>query len=189
MTVIDMRNISATLVLAACSLVFLTGQSAADGERMKRAPEKQATSPPPPTFQTAVSEIRPGGRPIVLQVHSGTLLHLSADATSMFIAGPDIADIQPGSRPDLIYIFGKKSGKTSLYATDTNGDVILNKVIEVFEPEPILVKVMRDSKKTEIWMPKLDPQSQTQTQAEQPSESYVKQDITVKYEGTPANRR
>jgi Flp pilus assembly secretin CpaC len=92
----------------------------------------------------------------------------------VFIAGPDTADVQLGARPDLIYIFGKKPGRTVLYATDNDGNVILNRVIEVPEPAPesILIKVMRDSQRTEVWTSKLEPQPQPQQ-----SETVVKHEI------------
>src|SRR6267378_2106081 len=63
------------------------------------------------------SLIGANGAPIVLEVNKGTLIRLPAPAATVFIANPDIADVQVKS-PSLIYISAKAPGETVIYAVD-----------------------------------------------------------------------
>ena len=65
------------------------------------------------------------GRSLVVELNEGKLLRLNADADSVFIANPGIADISVKS-PTLIYLFGQQPGQTSLYALDAQENVIAN---------------------------------------------------------------
>ena len=51
----------------------------------------------------AMRQIPPTGAPILLEAGKGTLLRLSRPASTVFIANPDVADVQVKS-PSLIYI-------------------------------------------------------------------------------------
>jgi pilus assembly protein CpaC len=61
---------------------------------------------------------------ISINVHSGRLIKLSGPATNVFVADPDVADVQVPSSTS-IYVLGKKSGHTNVYALDQAGDPIL----------------------------------------------------------------
>jgi len=93
-----------------------------------------ATAPPPGAANRAagrpVSQIPPTGAPIVLEVGKGTLIKLDRPASTVFIANPDVADVQVKS-PGLIYLIAKTPGETVLYAVDTNDNVLLNAPIRV----------------------------------------------------------
>src|SRR5215468_3519376 len=57
------------------------------------------------------------GRPLVdLPVSEGRLLHFDGPVESVFIADSSIADVRVVS-PDVVYVYGKKSGMTNLIAT------------------------------------------------------------------------
>jgi len=58
-----------------------------------------------------------------LSQNTGTLVRLSAPMTDLFVANDTIADVQVRSSRQL-YIFGKKSGETTVYATDKSGRVV-----------------------------------------------------------------
>lgn len=91
----------------------------------------------------AADEIRPSGPAITLKVSGGTMLQSARPLANVFVANPDIANVQvpsEGSR-DVFFVFGKAPGKTALYAIDTNGRVALNQVVEVTGPRT--VRVMR----------------------------------------------
>ena len=60
---------------------------------------------------------------INLDVSEGRLLTLNAPAASVFLADPSIADVQV-PQPNRIFIFGKKSGRTTLHALSDNGQQI-----------------------------------------------------------------
>jgi pilus assembly protein CpaC len=80
---------------------------------------------------SAYSQSRPaeviGGTIQTLQVEvsKGSLIRLERPAGTAFIADPAIADIQVKSAR-LIYVFGKKSGETTLYAVDENEQMLAN---------------------------------------------------------------
>jgi pilus assembly protein CpaC len=78
-----------------------------------------------------VSRLIPAnGRPILLEVNKGTLVSLKQPASTVFVADPDIADVQVKS-PNLIYITAKSTGETVIYAVDADNNVLLNAPIRV----------------------------------------------------------
>jgi len=58
------------------------------------------------------------------------LIRLPRAASSVFIANPEIADVQVKS-PTLVYLFGKAVGSTTLYAVDSKDRIIANMDIDV----------------------------------------------------------
>jgi pilus assembly protein CpaC len=70
------------------------------------------------------------GRPIGIEVNKGVLVRLAQPASTVFVANPDIADVQVKS-PKLIYITAKSPGETVIYAVDSNENVLLNAPIRV----------------------------------------------------------
>jgi pilus assembly protein CpaC len=67
---------------------------------------------------------------VALDTNKGTIVRLSRAAATVFVADPDICDIQMKS-PRLIYLLGKRPGQTTLYAVDSNEAVIANVPITV----------------------------------------------------------
>lgn len=67
---------------------------------------------------------------IPVEVQKGSLIRLSAPASTVFITNPDIADVQIKS-PTLIYVFGKAPGETALYALSANDEVLFNGIVSV----------------------------------------------------------
>lgn len=98
-------------------------------------------------------EIRPAGPPIVLQPSAGTLIKTPASVGQVFVANPDIASVQvPTEAPaakNLVYVFAKTPGKTTLFALGEDGEIMLSRVVEV--PGPRTVRVLRGSHAPEIW--------------------------------------
>ncbi|MHA1566395.1 MAG: type II and III secretion system protein family protein [Alphaproteobacteria bacterium] len=71
----------------------------------------------------AVQAIGSGEDVVELEVQRGKLLRLSAPASAVFIADPEIADITVKS-PTLVYVTAKRAGETSLFAVDQNERVL-----------------------------------------------------------------
>jgi pilus assembly protein CpaC len=88
-----------------------------------------ATPGPAPRYAGA-SQIPATGQRITLEVNKGTLVRLSGPAATVFVANPDIADVQVKS-PTLIYITAKAPGETVIYAVDASDSVLLNAPILV----------------------------------------------------------
>ena len=69
-----------------------------------------------------------------LAVGRGKLITLPAAIDDVFIADQTIADVQVRSTRQ-VYIFGKKSGETSFYATSPSGKVVFSAEIQVIGAE------------------------------------------------------
>jgi pilus assembly protein CpaC len=67
---------------------------------------------------------------LVVELAEGDLVRLSRPARSVFIANPLVADVNVRS-PRLVYVFGVRPGKTTLWALDANDEVITNMEIVV----------------------------------------------------------
>jgi len=65
-----------------------------------------------------------------IEVNKGTLVRLDRPASEIFIANPDIADVQVKSAR-VVYIFGKQQGETSFYAIDENDETIYSTSVQV----------------------------------------------------------
>lgn len=90
-----------------------------------------------PELPGGASQIATTGAPITLETGKGTLIRLTRPASTVFVANPDIADVQVKS-PSLIYLSAKQAGETVIYAVDANDHVLLRSPVRV---EPDLSRV------------------------------------------------
>ncbi len=65
-----------------------------------------------------------------IEVGKGNLIKLPRAASNIFIANPEIADLNVKSAK-LVYVFGKKAGETSIFAIDTNDQVIASIPVKI----------------------------------------------------------
>ena len=65
------------------------------------------------------------GEGIAIELNEGQLVRLDQPAASVFITNPNVADINVRSA-QLVYLFGKTPGKTTLFALDSEDNVIAN---------------------------------------------------------------
>jgi pilus assembly protein CpaC len=98
----------------------------ADPGATAAAPSGQNRPPP----SGAAVQIPANGRPILLAAGRGTLIRLARPANTVFVANPDIADVQVKS-PELVYITAKSPGATVIYAVDSDDNVLLNAPVRV----------------------------------------------------------
>ncbi len=82
-----------------------------------------------PLNAQSVNISQPDSR-ILIAVGRGKLITLPAPIEDIFIAENNIADVQVRS-PRQIYIFGKKGGQTSFYATSASGKVVYSAEVSV----------------------------------------------------------
>ena len=80
---------------------------------------------------------------MVLEVHKGQLIRLERPAAAVFVADPEIADVQAHS-PTLVYVFGRRSGTTSLFAVDDHEQVLLQRQVVVEHQLSGLQRVLRE---------------------------------------------
>ena len=128
------------LILAAAGSGFILAAASNAAELISPNPAavpatSTATSPPSgdPADAARVagaSQVPASGRPILLEAGKGTLIRLPRAASTVFIANPDVADVQIKS-PSLIYLNAKTTGETVLYAVDADDHVLLNAPVRV----------------------------------------------------------
>ncbi len=63
-----------------------------------------------------------GRQPLVVDIDQAQLIQLPEPATTVFVANPDIADVQVPSTSKFV-VFGKKAGTTTIYAMAGDGKV------------------------------------------------------------------
>ena len=67
---------------------------------------------------------------VQIEVGKGRVIKLPRPAATVFVADPEIADVQAQS-PSIIYLFGKRAGSTSLFAVDENDEMLLRSEVSV----------------------------------------------------------
>ena len=67
---------------------------------------------------------------LTLAVGQGSLIQLSQPAATVFVANPEIADIQIAG-PQSIFVFGQSIGRTTLFALDDQGGALLQRDVRV----------------------------------------------------------
>ena len=67
---------------------------------------------------------------LALNVNAGELVRLPSPAAKVFVADPEIADFQVASNQSLL-VFGRKPGRTTLYALSETDGVILSRRIAI----------------------------------------------------------
>ena len=82
------------------------------------------------TQKHGASVLSPSEGALLIEVNKGTLIRLDRPAAEVFIANPDIADVQVKSNR-VIYIFGKAQGETSFYALDKDDQTIFSSNVTV----------------------------------------------------------
>lgn len=70
------------------------------------------------------------GQTINIPVSQGQLLRIDRPVTSVFIADSEIADVAVKSQ-QLIYVFAKKQGTTTIYATDDSDEILASITLNV----------------------------------------------------------
>ena len=86
-----------------------------------------ATLPAPALAQTVHAAPR---ETVQIATGRGRLITLNAPMSDIFVADSNVADVQVRS-PTQLWVFGKKAGETTLYASDGAGRVIWSSVIRV----------------------------------------------------------
>src|SRR6266446_1216934 len=136
MRLLPISGIAGSVIFVALAVSL----GAAEAQAPAAAPRGTVVTPPPadnpPPAQpraargTGATQIPANGGRLVLEVNKGTLVRLSGPAATVFVANPDIADVQVKS-PTLVYISAKAPGETVIYAVDAADSVLLNAPILV----------------------------------------------------------
>ena len=71
---------------------------------------------------------------LAIDVSGGKLVQLPSDAASVFVADPGIADVQTPAA-SKVFVFGKKPGRTTLFALSASGAPLLATTLDVRFPQ------------------------------------------------------
>jgi pilus assembly protein CpaC len=127
---VSLAGLAGLIIFAVFGGTPAAAQTAAptpDGRSVTGATPQSAARP---LRSGGASQIGANGAPIVLEVGKGTLIRLTAPAATVFIANPDVADVQVKS-PSLIYMSAKAPGETVIYAVDASDSVLVNSPVRV----------------------------------------------------------
>ncbi len=91
----------------------------------------------------AAEAIADGAEVLSLEVNKGRLVRLDRPASTVFVANPEIADIDVKS-PTLVYVFGRAPGETTLFAVDSEENVVLDQSVTVTRNLSRLNSFLRD---------------------------------------------
>lgn len=83
-----------------------------------------------PMGTATAQSVRSPAQDIVLSIGRGELVTVPGSMADVFIANDAIADVQIKSQRQL-YVFGKAGGQTTIYASNSRGDVIWSANIRV----------------------------------------------------------
>src|SRR5208283_1847559 len=140
MRFLPLFGLAGSMMILALAVPPVTAQGPSSAPRGTVTPPPPAEAAPPalatasparaPRGATGASQIQANGQRITLEVNKGTLVRLAGPAATVFVANPDIADVQVKS-PTLVYITAKSPGETVIYAVDASDAVLLNAPILV----------------------------------------------------------
>src|SRR6185369_13154689 len=104
------------LAIVGSNFIFLSPGNAADSVKppmVNAVPAAEAPAPRAPiaarTGRGGATTVPASGTPLVLEAGKGTLIRLDRPAATVFVANPDVADVQVKS-PSLIYVTAKAPG-------------------------------------------------------------------------------
>ena len=84
-------------------------------------------------LEAAEPTVTAAGATTVLEVRQGQMIRLDRPAASVFVADPETADVQAHSAT-LVYVFGRRAGKTTIFAVDQEENLLFSSAIEVRHP-------------------------------------------------------
>lgn len=82
------------------------------------------------TATTAAAQAARPANDIVISIGRGQLVNVSGRMTDIFIADEAVADVQVKAT-NQIYLFGKKAGETTVYASDSAGNIVWSANVRV----------------------------------------------------------
>src|ERR1700744_2508023 len=88
-----------------------------------------AATPAPLIAAGYAAPVRPAGD-LTLSVGTGEMVRLPAPISDLFVADDKVADVQVRS-PNQIYVFGKGTGVTTVFATDKSGRTVYSANVHV----------------------------------------------------------
>lgn len=80
-------------------------------------------------------------QPLTIDLGEATVIQVPSELESVFVANPEIADVQVSS-PTSLVLFGVRTGRTTLYAVGTEGQVLLRRDVRVQHDLAVLNEIL-----------------------------------------------
>jgi pilus assembly protein CpaC len=68
--------------------------------------------------------------PVQLKTGKGTFVPLAGEASAVFVADPEIADVEI-KFANMLYVYGKAPGQTTVHVLDANGGILISRTVQV----------------------------------------------------------
>jgi len=95
-----------------------------------------------PLAGTPVAAVETPHREVRISVSQGGLIDLPRPASKIFVADPTIADVQV-PQAQRVFVYGKKPGRTTLFALDPDGTTVESCIIVVRHDDSDLQRLLR----------------------------------------------
>jgi pilus assembly protein CpaC len=95
----------------------------------------------PPTAQTQAQNSAVAAPQLVIASGKGEMIRLSEPATAVFVADPEIADVNVPN-PRAVFVLGKKAGTTTLYVLGANNRQVLRQTVVVSQDVTALDSIL-----------------------------------------------
>ena len=94
---------------------------------------------------------------VTLEVNAGKTVTLARPATTVFVANPEIADVQAPTNGASFFVFGKAPGRTSVFALGADGKPMVSYSVEVTHSLADLKRRLTSPAPRRPGRPELDP--------------------------------
>jgi pilus assembly protein CpaC len=84
-----------------------------------------------------------GSVPVQMKSGKGTFIPLAGDANAVFVAEPEIADVEI-KFANMLYVYGKKPGQTTLHVLDADGQILISRTVQVIANIQELQSALRE---------------------------------------------
>ena len=100
-------------------------------------------------------DVMPTNEILQLEVQKGTIIRIGRPAATVFVADPAVADVESRSQRS-VFIYGKESGETTLYALDAEDRAILTVLVRVTHNLSRLNTMIRSISDSEVTVTSID---------------------------------
>lgn len=84
-----------------------------------------------------------GSVPVQLKSGKGSFIPLAGEASAVFVAEPEVADVEI-KFANMLYVYGKRPGQTTVHVLDANGQILISRTVQVIANVQELQSALRE---------------------------------------------
>jgi pilus assembly protein CpaC len=84
-----------------------------------------------------------GSVPVQLKSGKGSFIPLTGEASAVFVAEPEVADVEI-KFANMLYVYGKRPGQTTVHVLDANGQILISRTVQVIANVQELQSALRE---------------------------------------------